>query len=105
MQRTTEGFLWTPSGSKSGLSTDACIKESPSELLKPFYDVVVVGAGFAGLVAARDLSKENLSVLLIEARDRIGGRTWTARELGEEFEMGGTWVHWYTLHLCLFPAP
>lgn len=104
MQRTTEGFLWTPSGSKSGLSTDACIKESPSEWLKPFYDVIVVGAGFAGLVAARDLSKENLSVLLIEARDRIGGRTWTARELGEEFEMGGTWVHWYTLPLCLFPA-
>lgn len=62
--------------------------------MKCFYDVIVIGAGFAGLVAARDLSKENLSVLLIEGRDRIGGRTWTAKELGEEFEMGGTWIHW-----------
>lgn len=58
------------------------------------YDVVVVGAGFAGLIAARDLSqRHNLKVLLIEARDRIGGRTWTAKVL-EDLEMGGAWVHW-----------
>ncbi|EKG15492.1 Amine oxidase [Macrophomina phaseolina MS6] len=67
--------------------------------MKCFYDVIVIGAGFAGLVAARDLSKENLSVLLIEGRDRIGGRTWTAKELGEEFEMGGTWIHWNQPHV------
>jgi monoamine oxidase len=33
--------------------------------------------------------------LLLEARDRIGGRTWTAKAWGEEFEMGGTYIHWY----------
>ena len=38
--------------------------------------VVVIGAGFAGIVAARDLSEAERSVVVLEARDRIGGRTW-----------------------------
>ena len=38
--------------------------------------VVVIGAGFAGIVAARDLSEAGRSVVVLEARDRIGGRTW-----------------------------
>ena len=42
-------------------------------------DVVVVGAGFAGLTAARELSHRGLDVLVLEARDRIGGRVWTVR--------------------------
>ncbi len=40
-------------------------------------DVIVVGAGLAGLTAARELSGSGLEVLVLEARDRIGGRTWT----------------------------
>ena len=39
------------------------------------YDVIVIGAGFAGLRAARDLKDAGKSVLVLEARDRIGGRT------------------------------
>ncbi|MEA2550248.1 MAG: hypothetical protein QOE25_17, partial [Actinomycetota bacterium] len=39
-------------------------------------DVVVIGAGFAGIVAARDLTEAGRSVVVLEARDRIGGRTW-----------------------------
>jgi phytoene dehydrogenase-like protein len=39
-------------------------------------DVVVIGAGFAGIAAARDLSEAGRSVVILEARDRIGGRTW-----------------------------
>lgn len=38
-------------------------------------DVVVIGAGFAGVTAARDLSESGLSVLVLEGRDRLGGRT------------------------------
>lgn len=58
------------------------------------YDVVVVGAGFAGLTAARELSRQGLSVRIVEARERIGGRTWLDRRLGRDLEIGGTWVHW-----------
>lgn len=58
------------------------------------YDVVVVGAGFAGLTAARELSRQGQSIQLVEARDRIGGRTWLDHRLGRDLEIGGTWVHW-----------
>ena len=58
------------------------------------YDVVVVGAGFAGLTAARELSRQGLAVRIVEARDRIGGRTWLDHRLGRDLEIGGTWVHW-----------
>ncbi|KRE91105.1 flavin monoamine oxidase family protein [Arthrobacter sp. Soil764] len=57
-------------------------------------DVVVVGAGFAGLTAARELTRQGLKVRVVEARDRIGGRTWLDHRLGRDLEIGGTWVHW-----------
>lgn len=57
--------------------------------------VVVVGAGFAGLVAARELEAAGVRVTVVEARDRIGGRAWTERRMGADLEMGATWVHWF----------
>jgi monoamine oxidase len=50
----------------------------------------VIGAGFAGLSAARDLSVKGCSVVLFEARDRIGGRTDTGEAFGRQVEFGGT---------------
>src|ERR1700753_1383400 len=61
-------------------------------------DVVVIGAGCAGLVAARELGRAGLGVLVLEARDRVGGRTWTDFRLGHDLELGGTWVHWVQPH-------
>jgi monoamine oxidase len=57
-------------------------------------DAVVIGAGFAGLIAARDLSVAGHSVIHVEARDRIGGRTHTDEALGTQLEFGGAYVHW-----------
>ncbi|WP_053385488.1 flavin monoamine oxidase family protein [Leucobacter celer] len=62
-------------------------------------DVVVIGAGFAGLVASRELGRAGLDVLTLEARDRIGGRTWTDHRLGRDLEMGANWVHWVQPHV------
>jgi monoamine oxidase len=58
------------------------------------YDAVVVGGGFAGVIAARDLAHAGRSVLLLEARDRLGGRAWTSGFAGTDMqvEMGGAWV-------------
>ncbi|RWR12860.1 NAD(P)/FAD-dependent oxidoreductase [Siminovitchia fortis] len=62
------------------------------------FDVIIVGGGFAGLTAARELNMLGRKVLLLEGKDRLGGRTWTDHRLGCDLEMGGTYVHWYHPH-------
>jgi len=56
-------------------------------------DVAVIGGGLAGLVAARELARAGVSPVVLEARDRVGGRTLNA-DLGEGkvVEIGGQWV-------------
>jgi monoamine oxidase len=61
-------------------------------------DTIVVGGGFAGVTAARELALRGRSVLLLEARDRLGGRTWSAPWNGSTIEYGGAWVHWHQPH-------
>lgn len=56
-------------------------------------DVVVVGGGLAGVTAARDCAKNGHATLLLEARDRLGGRAWTSQFEGEPIEFGATWVY------------
>src|SRR5215210_4592512 len=55
-------------------------------------DVVIVGAGLAGLTAARELEGAGAAVLVIEAQDRVGGRTMAGRVAGTTVELGGQWI-------------
>ena len=54
--------------------------------------ILVVGAGMAGLAAARSLADAGWPVRVIEARDRIGGRVYTNRDWGVPLEMGASWI-------------
>ncbi|GAB3642171.1 flavin monoamine oxidase family protein [Spirosoma arcticum] len=57
------------------------------------FDVIIVGAGYAGLTATRELLKAEKKVLLLEARDRVGGRVHTQRfDDGSYVDLGGAWV-------------
>ena len=69
-------------------------RHKPKRVPRPrTADVIVVGAGFAGLTAARQVAHAGKSVYVVEARDRVGGRVWN-HELpgGDISERGGTFV-------------
>ena len=55
--------------------------------------IIVVGAGVSGLAAAKRLNKQGFEVTVLEARDRIGGRVYTNRDLGTALDLGASWIH------------
>ena len=55
--------------------------------------IIVIGAGLSGLAAASALKKQGAEVVVIEARNRIGGRIHTDWSMGPPFEHGAGWIH------------
>ncbi|MEU8579109.1 flavin monoamine oxidase family protein [Streptomyces abikoensis] len=55
-------------------------------------DAIVIGAGYAGGTVARELGAKGLRTLVLEARDRIGGRIWTGSFAGQTVDFGGGWL-------------
>ena len=55
--------------------------------------VIVVGAGMAGIMATRTLQAAGVDVLCVEGRERVGGRTHTDQSLGVSVDMGASWIH------------
>jgi monoamine oxidase len=66
--------------------------------------VIIIGAGFAGLSAARMLKRRGVNVLILEARDRVGGRVMSKKtSFGDTIDLGGQWLspkHERMLALC-----
>lgn len=74
-------------------ATDAANSSKQPPQSSPL-DAIVVGAGVAGLAAARQLRQAGHRVLVLEGRDRIGGRVWSDRSLqGIPLDMGASWIH------------
>src|SRR5215203_2374466 len=72
---------------------DARSAEIPSGLEAPVTSVIVVGAGVAGLTVANALTHAGLSCVVLEARSRLGGRTFTADLAGTPVDLGASWIH------------
>jgi NADPH-dependent glutamate synthase beta subunit-like oxidoreductase len=58
------------------------------------FDVAVIGAGMSGIILARDLSEKGHKVVVLEARDRLGGRTYMDHAYSGVLELGGGYVYW-----------
>ena len=56
-------------------------------------DVLIIGAGLAGLACARRLRSAGKTVVVLEARQRLGGRILTSRQLGYPIDLGASWLH------------
>lgn len=83
----------------AGISSAAIAAETNNSV-----DFIIVGAGFAGLTCARELRRAGRSVIVLEADNRVGGRTKPASLAGETIDIGGQWVGPSQTHLLALAA-
>tara|TARA_B110000879_G_scaffold147809_1_gene191596 strand:- start:563 stop:1519 length:957 start_codon:yes stop_codon:yes gene_type:complete len=55
--------------------------------------VIIIGAGISGLAAGKALQESGYEAVILEARDRVGGRIWTDRSTGKPLDLGASWIH------------
>ncbi len=92
--------LWLPSCDCGSAPASSVREPAPPAVPSPIATgsggatqrVIVIGAGMAGLAAAREIAASGASVLVLEQRDRVGGRVWTDRSLGFPMERGAHWI-------------
>lgn len=81
-------MLGSPAGARAQPAASATAAGGPARR------VVVIGAGLAGLAAARSLQQLGWAVTVLEARERIGGRIWTSSHWADmPLDLGATWIH------------
>jgi polyamine oxidase len=77
----------------TGESFDDGQADIPAGVAGPVERVVVIGAGIAGLTVANALTRGGIECVVVEARDRIGGRLHTVSLAGSPVDLGGSWIH------------
>ena len=77
----------------TGESFDDGQADIPAGVAGPVERVVVIGAGIAGLTIANALTHGGIECVVVEARDRIGGRLHTVSLAGSPVDLGGSWIH------------
>lgn len=93
----------TTLGVASGLAARPVVAAEPA---KPIvgtgggqFDAVIIGGGMAGVTAARELGERGKRCVILEARNRLGGRTFSTEVFGERGDVGGQWMHWIQPHV------
>lgn len=78
----------------SGLTCSVVLAASRRRAFAADVDVAIVGAGAAGISAAKALRQQGRSFVIVEARQRLGGRAFTDTSLGVPYDAGAQFIHW-----------
>lgn len=87
---TLTGLFW---GDVSGAFFDTRTVHAAPIHQAEDIDVIIIGAGVSGLSAAHTLQSHGFNTLVLEARDRVGGRIWTDYSTGTPMDLGSSWIH------------